>query len=210
MRCSTTLGSTTSKPAGIALSVLMIASTLLGPVLAQAGDDPVSPMDERVREARAVSAELAAKLKYQLEAAMKADGPVAALAICNTVAPEIANDLSRSFGGEIGRTALKVRNPNNKPDAFERGILERFIAEAAAATDMANLEYSELVEENGKRVFRYMKAIPMAEKPCAACHGKSISPAVLDNIKKIYPEDQATGFTSGEVRGAFTISKPVD
>ena len=170
----------------------------------------VSEQAARTAEARALSAELATKLKAELEAALTAGGPVAALSVCNTVAPSIAGDLSAKFGGSVGRTALKVRNPANTPDAFEKKVLKQFITAAAAGADLTKLEHTEIIEENGSKTFRYMKAIPMAEKPCAACHGRSIDPAVLQKIKELYPADQATGFTPGELRGAFTISKPID
>ncbi len=54
-----------------------------------------------------------------------------------------------------------------------------------------------------------MKAIPMAAEPCAACHGTDVKPDVKSEIDKLYPQDQATGFKPGELRGAFTISMPV-
>ena len=171
--------------------------------------DPMAADSDHAREARAVSADLGGKLKAQLEAAMKAGGPASALAVCNTVAPGIGDELSGSYGGKVGRTALKVRNSANAPDAYERGVLDRFVSEAAKGSDVAAMEHAEVVEENGQRVFRYMKAIPMAEKPCAACHGKAVQGDLLDQIRALYPEDQAIGFMPGEIRGAFTISKPL-
>lgn len=189
--------------AGIALAVLAGTSA---PSVAQ---DPMRGDSDMVLASRAISGELFSKLKAQLEAAMASGGPIESLGVCQTVAPAIGAELSQSFGGEVGRTALKVRNQANAPDAFERTVLERFVKEAAAGAELTKLEHSEIVEENGKRVFRYMKAIPMAEKPCAACHGKNVAPAVLDKIRALYPDDQATGFAPGELRGAFSISKPI-
>jgi cytochrome c553 len=61
--------------------------------------------------------------------------------------------------------------------------------------------------ENGVATFRYMKAIPMAAQPCAACHGTDVKPDVLAEIEKLYPQDEATGFKPGELRGAFSIKQ---
>lgn len=185
----------------------LLSATLAAIATSAMAQDPMAGESDMVRQSRAMSAELGGKLKAQLEAALKSGGPASALGVCQTVAPAIGGELSQSFGGEVGRTALKVRNTDNAPDAFEAKILERFVAEAANGADLTKLEHSETVEENGKRLFRYMKAIPMAEKPCAACHGKTIDPPLLDKIRELYPEDQATGFVPGEVRGAFTITK---
>jgi hypothetical protein len=54
-----------------------------------------------------------------------------------------------------------------------------------------------------------MKAIGTAE-PCLACHGKQIEPALAQLIDVRYPQDQARGFAQGELRGAFTLRRPVD
>jgi hypothetical protein len=61
----------------------------------------------------------------------------------------------------------------------------------------------------GGPAFRYMKAIPTGEL-CLTCHGGSIDPDLAARIRAGYPKDQATGFKLGELRGAFTLSKPLD
>lgn len=55
-----------------------------------------------------------------------------------------------------------------------------------------------------------MRAIPMKEQPCAACHGTSIAPEVKDKLAELYPTDKATGFKPGELRGAILVSWSVD
>jgi hypothetical protein len=37
-----------------------------------------------------------------------------------------------------------------------------------------------------------------------------VKPEVLAVIRKHYPEDQATGFKLGQLRGAFTLKKPLN
>ncbi len=56
--------------------------------------------------------------------------------------------------------------------------------------------------------FRYMKAIPM-QGQCAACHGGRVNPELYQTIHALYPQDQATGFHVGDMRGAFTITIPI-
>ena len=55
--------------------------------------------------------------------------------------------------------------------------------------------------------FRYMKAIPMGAVPCLTCHGAP-EPALNAEILRLYPQDRATGFAPGDLRGAFTVSMP--
>ncbi|TNF09210.1 MAG: DUF3365 domain-containing protein, partial [Pseudomonadales bacterium] len=49
-------------------------------------------------------------------------GPGAAVQACHALAPQIASEHSRQ-AWQIGRTSLKVRNPDNAPDAWERRVL---------------------------------------------------------------------------------------
>jgi hypothetical protein len=51
-----------------------------------------------------------------------------------------------------------------------------------------------------------MKAIT-TEGICLACHGKTLGPAVSKKISELYPSDHATGYSVGEVRGAFSLKK---
>jgi hypothetical protein len=54
-----------------------------------------------------------------------------------------------------------------------------------------------------------MKAIPAGEV-CLACHGAAITPEVAAALDAAYPEDQARGYALGDVRRAFSVSKPAD
>lgn len=65
-------------------------------------------------------------------------------------------------------------------------------------------EISGWVEEQGGAAFRYMRAIPTGGV-CLACHGSDIAPEVKAAIAAAYPQDQATGFKMGQLRGAFSI-----
>lgn len=188
--------------------VMAVAAVLALAPAAHAGQ-PASTPGTQVSAARAASKELGEALKSQLVAALKSGGAIAALSVCNTVAPSIAANISKQHSMEVGRTALKVRNTANAPDAFETRVLEDFANRIAAGADPATLEYSETVTENGGSTFRYMKAIPMAAEPCAACHGTDVKPDVKAAVDQLYPQDQATGFKPGELRGAFTIKQAV-
>lgn len=170
-------------------------------------EQPAPTPGTHVSAARAASKELGEALKSQLVAALKSGGAISALSVCNTVAPSIAADISQQRSMQVGRTALKVRNTANAPDAFETRVLEDFAKKIAAGADAAILEYSETVMENGGSTFRYMKAIPMAAEPCAACHGTDVKPDVKAAVEQLYPQDQATGFKPGDLRGAFTIKQ---
>lgn len=165
-----------------------------------------APSEAPLAEARAAVKALGEGLKSQLVTAIKAEGPVSAIAVCKTVAPVLAQEISKEHGLEIGRTALRVRNPANAPDQWERTVLEDFVAKIAAGANPTALERIETVPEGDTMVLRYMKAIPTAAEPCLACHGSNLDPALKAEIARLYPNDEATGFKAGELRGAFTVT----
>jgi hypothetical protein len=173
---------------------------------ARAADTP-QLSEAQLAAARAASKDLGETLKAQLVAAIKAGGPQSAVGVCRTIGPAIAGQASQAHGLEVGRTALRVRNPANAPDDFERRALEDFVQKIVAGADPAKLEHAEIVAENGETTFRYMKAIPTAAEPCLACHGANVEPALKAEILRLYPDDQATGFKTGELRGAFTVKQ---
>lgn len=193
----------------VAIAVAFAASLALERPNVEAGEG-ARPAEADVAAARAAVKDLGEKLKGELVAALKAGGPGLALGVCRTAAPPIAADVSNAHGFEVGRTALKVRNPENAPGEFERRVLEAFVESIAGGADPATLEHAEVASENGKREFRYMKAIPTAAEPCLACHGANVDPALKTQILKLYPEDKATGFAAGELRGAFTVRRTLD
>lgn len=166
-------------------------------------------LDQRAANSRAAIKGFMGALKGQLKGALKSGGPVVAIQVCNTEAKAIAQAHSQTSGWEIGRTSLKLRNPDNAPDTWEMAALEKFEARKAAGEDPKKIEFYEVVNQGGKQVFRYMKAIPTAEKPCLACHGPKIKPEVAKTLDKLYPQDKARGFKPGDIRGAFTITQPM-
>jgi hypothetical protein len=163
---------------------------------------------ERVDASRAASAAFMETLKGELQSAMKAGGPVNAIEVCRTRAPAIAQEISRAKDMRIARTSLKTRNPDNAPDAWEREVLEDFDARKRAGEDPAKLERHAVATADGRRVFRYMKAIPTAEL-CLTCHGQKLDSKVSAALERLYPKDTATGFKVGDIRGAFTVEQPL-
>ena len=162
-----------------------------------------------VAASRATVKEFMQTLKQELQGGMQEGGPVNAISVCNLSAPAIANTYSVRNGWDVGRTSLKLRNPANAPDAWERSVLESFEERKAAGEDPAKMEHYEAVRRDGVREFRYMKAIPTAPL-CLACHGESIDSITMTRLEKLYPDDQARGYQAGDIRGAFSISQPLD
>ncbi|MCI8514133.1 MAG: DUF3365 domain-containing protein [Lachnospiraceae bacterium] len=93
-------------------------------------------------------------------------------------------------------TSLNPRNPLDSPDDFEAGAM-RYLAEHAGRAD-----YGDVVDYEGRRVYRYVSELLM-EESCLDCHG---GPAgEIDETG--YPKE---GLEPGEVVGAISIIIPME
>lgn len=165
-----------------------------------------------VAESKAVIKDFSRQLKGELGKSMKAGGPVATIDICNKTAPSIAKALSEKYNMKVARTSLKTRNSTNAPDMWEEVVLKKFEKRRAAGESPKDMAYFEIVEKNGQKNFRFMKAIgmpPLTKMPCLKCHGENLNSKITAKLDKLYPDDKARGYKPGQIRGAFTITKPL-
>ncbi len=164
---------------------------------------PAQSTDELVAEARSMVKAFSGSLKEALQAAIKEGGLTNGIGVCNTVAPEIAADNSNEQW-TISRTSLKVRNPDNAPTDWQE--MQFHAMEKQPVKNGKPVEVWQVSEAAGQPAFRYMSAIPTQEL-CLGCHGKSINPEVKAKLAELYPEDKATGFSEGDLRGAFVVTR---
>jgi len=122
-----------------------------------------------------------------------------AVEFCSQKAKDVVKEVTKDFpeNVKVRRTAIKYRNPNNKPDATDLEVLNKMESALKAKT----LEKKPMViDVNGtKRVY-----VPViVEKACTKCHGdvNSMNPKVKDVIAKTYPNDKAINFKEGDLRG---------
>lgn len=158
--------------------------------------------DNPGQQAAALANEFVGLLKPQLKGALAEGGPTHAIAVCADVAPGIADSLSAQSGWTVRRVSLKSRNASRAvPDSWERKVLMEFDRRRAAGEEPADLHFGEVV--NGQ--YRYMQA-QVVEPVCLVCHGKGLSDEVQETLQEYYPDDWATGYSLGEVRGAISLS----
>jgi len=158
---------------------------------------PAPSEDAFAESARAATNRLRVALKSELSAAMQSGGPLAALVVCKMRASEIAADVSADTGYEVGRLASRNRNPENAAGPAEAAVLAEFEARPAFQDTVITID--------GHAT--YLRAIRIDTPACLKCHGptESIDPGVLGQIAELYPDDRATGFAPGDLRGAFVV-----
>lgn len=163
-----------------------------------------------VADARKVSMSVPPKLLAVLQEEIARGGPEGAILVCRDQAPQLARAASLESGWTVRRVSLRNRNPKAVPDAWERAGLEDFDRRAAAGEPPGTLEVAAVVVVDGKPTQRYLRALPTAAL-CTQCHGPAdkLSPAVVAQLKALYPDDRATGYQVGDIRGAMTLSRAV-
>lgn len=154
-----------------------------------------------IDQTKPVIKSFATALQTELKTAIKAGGPVAGIEVCNTKAPVITKN-SQANGWEVSRTSLKWRNPNNVPDQWEQDQMRIFDKKMKAGADPKTLW---AVYEDEKQI-RVIKAIP-TQPVCLTCHGSELAPSLKAKLNTLYPDDKATGFGIGDLRGAFSLKR---
>ena len=184
--------------------IFCLAATLAA-VVALPGLADTPDTDGLEAEASALAAEFIAMLKPQLQQSLQAGGPTRAIEVCADQAPKIADGLSERSGWQVRRVSLQPRNASRAiPDAWERSVLKGFDRLLAGGEPPDALRHGEVVGSQ----FRYMQA-QAVEGVCLLCHGENISREVKASLREYYPDDTATGYYAGQIRGAISLSRPL-
>jgi hypothetical protein len=159
-------------------------------------------------QAAAIVKEYGGTLLGALKQSLDQSGPVAAISVCNDRGPGIAAEMAAKSGWKVGRTSLKPRNSSSAPTDYETAVMREFETRLAAGEPIDTLVRAEAVTEGGAKVYHFIKAIPTAAL-CLNCHGEALTPEVKQRLAVLYPSDTATGFKVGDMRGIFTLSRPM-
>ncbi len=142
-------------------------------------------------------------LSSALQGAMSSGGVEKAMNYCNVSAMPLTDSLSNVYNAQVKRTALKYRNPQNKPTEAEETMLNAYMAQAAENQEMS--PEVKLLDENHIAFYAPIKTMGL----CLTCHGtvgESLTEENYKTIKALYPEDQAVGFDMGDLRGMWSIT----
>lgn len=194
------------------LGILVAASFL---ILSGCGPSPEggteSPTDIEMQEAAILSHHQAlgdslvqlaqAELLRNVSQAMAEGGAPNAIDFCNIHAGGIVAKLAESWNCTLRRTSLLYRNPEARPNEAEANLLNWYAG-------LPKGEWTSTVwrEEN---LVHYASPIQIAMPACLQCHGtpgKDISEGTMAVILENYPEDKATGYQAGDLRGMWHLT----
>jgi hypothetical protein len=155
-----------------------------------------------IEQSLPVVTQLQQQLSTELKSTIQAKGVVAAIQVCANVAqPMTASVSSEAPDWNITRTALRIRNPANQPDNTSERVLKNWQTSMQAS---GQKPAPVVLHEDGQVIVHHPIIL---QSGCLACHGDpaNIAPEVAEKIADLYPNDQATGFAVGELRGAFRV-----
>ncbi len=158
------------------------------------------------RRAAQLITQFANELRVELMSAIKEGGAALAVSVCRDKAPELALAVSRDSGVVVRRVSENYRNSANCPTREELDILARL-----ADTTKPKSEFWERWTSQGEiQVYYYYQPIRIMPL-CLRCHGReeTISADIRTALKENYPQDRATGYRLGDLRGMFVVEMPV-
>ena len=144
-------------------------------------------------------------LSSNLKQALEEGGVPYALKFCNIEAMPLTDSLSKRYGVELRRVSHRPRNPSNKADSLEMESIRQYRASIADNEELKPFTF------RYEDAFLYHAPIQINSGLCLNCHGQpgtDISDQNLKVINELYPQDEATGFSMGELRGIWSIKFP--
>jgi hypothetical protein len=160
-------------------------------------------IEEYTEKGKEIAGTTANSLMKNLSEKMEKGGIAEAVPFCNTMAHPLTDEMANKYDASIKRTSLYVRNKKNEPNQAEIKILNQF------ETSFSNKEPLKPVvtlDESGKPHFY---GPILLQKKCLACHGtvgEEVNIKTDSIIKSYYPNDKATGFKEGDLRGIWSIT----
>lgn len=167
---------------------------------------PDSPEGQALAAAGEAGKAFGGALKARVKEAIDKGGPTEAITVCNEEAPKIAADMAAAKGVKIGRSSLRLRNPDNAgPDWVQAWLQEQGERSATGVQTMKTI-----AEIDGQKVARIAVPIPV-EAMCLNCHGpkEGLKPEITALLAERYPQDAATGYAEEELRGVLWVEAPV-
>lgn len=185
----------------------VLGSTLLATALffpAACSKKPVSE-EQALRFAAGAMQDVLPGMIKTLQEKVTNEGAMAAVSFCREFAPSYGKEKNAEWSAkakaELGarafrfrRISLKNRSPKNIPDAQQADILAQW----------EKGEIKPVAFKREESLFT-MHPIKISQPLCLSCHGEtgSLDGKAAAEIKKLYPQDKATGYKMGDLRGAF-------
>lgn len=189
---------------------------LLLPGCRDVAEGPPGPPDPLSEEEAARAIELgagaadalASGLVGRLTTAIQVEGLAGAVDFCSIEALPLTRRIQAEHDERLAlkRTTLRWRNPDNAPDDREERVLRYLEALEASDPESVPAELTARGPDGTLRYYRVLRTAPM----CLECHGdlEALDPGVRSTLASRYPDDRATGYGAGDLRGVIRVEIP--
>jgi hypothetical protein len=170
---------------------------------AAAGKLPPALETAALERGRAIAGQAFALLSTNLARALAEGGLTNALPYCSARAYPLTEQVAATNRVRLRRLTHKPRNPTNAPAAGELAVLRGFQLALGRGETPAPV-----VRATASNTVVFYSPIVITNPLCLQCHGvpgRDLSPATLALLQTLYPQDQATGFQLGDLRGAWRV-----
>ncbi len=169
------------------------------------GKPESAPVNETllIETGNSMSDSLMKKLGGDLKAALSGGEPASAVKFCAQTATPLTKQTSQEFpNATISRVSFQNRNPANKADETDKAVLKKW---ETLLSEGSSLPAQELVSVN-ETTTRFYRPIRV-QKLCLSCHGalETLDSNLAKMLTNQYPDDKATGYVEGDLRGAFRV-----
>ncbi len=163
---------------------------------AEADEDDAEALNDGPRRERADEADQALRQRLMgrvMEVATE-EGFDAAVDVCRDEAGPLTEEVGEEFDVAIGRVSDRLRNPDNTGHDWVWSMIEE-------ADGQPHYEANDEL--------RAVKPIALAEG-CVNCHGDTdeLAEGVPEVLEERYPDDEATGYDVGDLRGWVWVEVP--
>lgn len=138
--------------------------------------------------------------------AIEEQGAEHSLEFCNIRAIPLTDSMSTVLNAHIKRVTDQPRNPDNQANKVELAYMEEAKSKLKNTGEIQPI----LIQHDGKVTAYYPIII---NQLCMQCHGKEsqdINKTTLAKINNLYPNDEATGYVVGELRGLWVVEMEPD
>lgn len=150
----------------------------------------------------AIMQEAKKTLGGELKAALERGGVEEAVTYCNVHALPLTSNVGEKYNATLNRVTDKPRNSANKANSAELAQLDQW-RKIIASGDQQVVTTEET--ESARHFYMPIKIDAL----CLNCHGvpgETLTPENQALIKAKYPDDMATGYQLGDLRGLWHIS----
>lgn len=165
----------------------------VAPVTIVDGEMPTDAQREKMLAAKDA---LFKTLSGRLMETMGMGGPEAAITVCQKEALQLTQSVGDEYSLKIGRTGVRLRNPKNQAPEWAQTYTEAQHAEPVFA----------MLSDGSAAALLPIKL----KAACLMCHGPKdqLAPVIQTKLASLYPNDEATGFQEGDLRGWFWLELP--